>query len=246
MAKKDDGKSKTKSTKNPDWNKLGHEMVDKAMSTVPTSKKFKKHDGPPSEVIFDVPPILKKEKKPISEYHKAKSDACKKLRADAIEKLKNPPKAKEGRPSIYNEELADYIIKRVATTNLGLKALCESDDRMPDPSTVNNFKFDHPEFFQRYLVAKQMQAHLLAEECEDLAKEKHYVEDALGQKRVDPGFIASQRLQVDTRKWHTSRLNPTYFGDKKLVDEMRNQNSEMLAEIQALRAQLADKNKKDY
>lgn len=183
----------------------------------------------------------KKSTKPISEYHKAKSEAYKELM-----KPKDLPKAKEGRPTLYTEELADYIIRRVATTHLGLRALCESDDRMPDASTINGWKFDKPEFFSRYLVAKQMQAHLLAEECEEIASEKHYIEDAMGQKKVDPGFIASQRLMADTRKWHVSKLNPHYFGDKKLVDEMRNKNDEMLAEIQALRAQLAEKNKKDY
>lgn len=183
----------------------------------------------------------KKSTKPLSEYHKAKSEAYKELM-----KPKDAPKPKEGRPTLYTEELADYIIRRVSTTHLGLKALCDSDPKMPDQSTVNNWKYDKPEFFQRYLVAKQMQSHLLAEECEDIAAEKHYVEDALGQKKVDPGFIASQRLMADTRKWHLSKLNPTYFGDKKLVDEMRNKNDELLAELHSIRAQLAEKNKKDY
>lgn len=170
------------------------------------------------------------------------------LKKEAFQEMIKPKKAKPtvGRPSKYTPELSEYIIKKVATSPLGLRALCESDDKMPNQDTINEWRWDYPEFSERYLVAKQMQAHLLAEECEDIAKEKHYVEDALGQKRVDPGFIASQRLMADTRKWHVSKLNPTYFGDKKLVDEIRNKNDEMLAEIQALRVQLAEKNKKDY
>lgn len=170
------------------------------------------------------------------------------LKKEAFQEMIKPKKDKPtvGRPSKYTPELSEYIIKKVATSPLGLRALCESDDKMPNQDTINEWRWDYPEFSERYLVAKQMQAHLLAEECEDIAKEKHYVEDALGQKRVDPGFIASQRLMADTRKWHVSKLNPTYFGDKKLVDEIRNKNDEMLAEIQALRVQLAEKNKKDY
>lgn len=187
-----------------------------------------------------------KSTRPVSEYHKAKSEACRKLKEDAIDKLKNPPKSRMGRPSLYTDELADYIIRRVATSHLGLRALCESDDKMPDASTINGWKFDKPDFFSRYLVAKQMQAHLLAEDCEEEAYQKYYVEDALGQKRVDPGFTQSQRLIVDTKKWHASKLNPQYFGDKKIVDEIKSQNEDLKAELMALRAQLADKNKKDY
>ena len=185
-----------------------------------------------------------KPKKPLTEYNRQKSEACKKLKEDAIAALNKPKRP--GQPTLYNEEIAAYILDRVATSTLGLKTLCESDPKLPDRDTINLWRWKHPEFSAEYLVAKQMQAHLLAEECDEIARAQHYVEDALGQKRVDPGFIASQRLQVDTRKWHTSKLNPAYFGDKKLIDEMRNKNDEMLAEIQALRAQLADKNKKDY
>lgn len=257
MAKKDDGKSKKKSSRpksflahfvkkdeketKPDWNKIGHEVFEEAIGAMGTDKKFKTSKGNTSQVEFDIPESLKKQKKPLSEYHKAKSAAYKELM-----KPKDAPKAKMGRPTLYTEELADYIIRRVATSHLGLKALCDSDDKMPDHSTINGWKFDNADFFARYLAAKQMQAHLLAEECEDIAKEKHYIEDALGQKKVDPGFIASQRLMADTRKWHLAKLNPTYFGDKKLVDEMRNKNDELLAELQSIRAQLAEKNKKDY
>jgi hypothetical protein len=161
-------------------------------------------------------------------------------------KPKEPERAIMGRPTLYTEELATYIVRKVATSEVGLKALCASDDKMPDHSTINEWRWDYPEFSSRYLVAKQMQAHLLAEDCEDIAMEKLYVEDALGQKRVDPGFTQSQRLRIDTKKWHASKLNPHYFGDKKLAEEMKAQSEEMKAEIQALRAELAEKNRKDY
>jgi len=182
----------------------------------------------------------------LKEYNDKKKEAYAGFIAEAVKILHGNEKPKMGRPSKYTPELADYIIKKVATTPLGLRAICDSDEKMPDHTTINEWRWDYPDFSMRYLAAKQMQAHLLAEECEDIAKEKHYVEDAMGQKRVDPGFIASQRLMADTRKWHVSKLNPTYYGDKKLVDEMRNKNDELLAELQSIRAQLAEKNKKDY
>lgn len=261
MAKKDDGKSKKKSSRpksflahfvkkdeketKPDWNKIGHEIFEESMGSVVTDKKFKTSKGKTSQVEFDIPESLKKQKKPLTEYNAKKKEACRKMREEQLEDL-NRPKGPGGRPSIYNQEIADYIIDKIASTSCGLKTLCSEDPKMPAQDTVNMWRWKYPEFSERYLVAKQMQAHLLAEECEEIAADKHYIEDALGQKRVDPGYIASQRLRADTRRWHVAKLNPTYFGDKKLVDEMRNKNDELLAELQSIRAQLAEKNKKDY
>lgn len=184
----------------------------------------------------------------LKEYNDKKKEAYTGFVAEAIKIMDNMGvlKPKMGRPSKYTPELAEYIIKKIATSPLGLKAICESDDKMPDSTTINEWRWDYPDFSRRYLEAKQMQAHLLAEQCEEIAAAKHFVEDALGQKRVDPGFIASQRLMADTRKWHLAKLNPTYYGDKKLVDEMRNKNDELLAELQSIRAQLAEKNKKEF
>lgn len=188
----------------------------------------------------------KKEKNPNrvnSPYNLAKSKACKKIREEQIAEIKNPNR---GRPTDYDSDMADYIIDRVASTSCGLKTLCETDPKFPSQETVNLWRWKHPEFSERYLAAKQMQAHLLAESCEEEAKEKLFYTDASGSQRVDDGFTKAQKLLIDTRRWHISKIAPQTYGDRRLVEEIKSDHDAMKAELLAIKADLDEKNKKEY
>src|SRR5579872_99704 len=87
---------------------------------------------------------LKKSTKPISDYHKAKSEECRKLREEIIESVKESSKG--GRPTKYNQEMADYIIDRVASSKCGLHILCKADPKMPAQDTINEWRWKYPEF----------------------------------------------------------------------------------------------------
>src|SRR5690606_19667255 len=175
-------------------------------------------------------------------YYAKKSEAIKKVMADAREASKQV----RGRPTTYTEELADYIIDKVASSSVGLKQMCKDDDKMPDQSTVNLWRWKHPDFSARYQLAKQHQTYLVGEACEELAEERLYYHDASGEQRVDQGFTASQRLIIDTKRWHVGKLNPTFFGDKKVVEQLQGENEAIKAELMALKLQLAEVNKKEY
>lgn len=177
-----------------------------------------------------------------SPYNVAKSEACKQLKKEQIEEIRRGP----GQPTLYNEEIAQYVLDRVASTTCGLKTLCKEDPKMPAQDTVNLWRWKHPEFSERYLAAKQVQAHLLAEACEEEAKEKLYYTDASGAERVDAGFTAAQRLLIDTRKWHASKVSPHFYGDKKSIEDIKNQQQDLLEEVLSIRAELKEKNKKEY
>jgi hypothetical protein len=175
-----------------------------------------------------------------------------KKKIDKEEKQKKPDSKKStkkhagGRPTLYSQELADHIMKRIACSTCGIQELCEKDETLPSHQTIKNWTWEYPEFFARYLAAKEHQAHNLSEECEKMAREKSYIPDAQGNMKVDPGFVASQALMVSTRRWYVSKLAPKYFGDKKAIEEIKNQNEDLKNELMALRTQLADKNKKEY
>jgi hypothetical protein len=190
------------------------------------SKKSTKPKRPP-------PPHLK-------EYNERKTAAFKEIMK---QKEHKPIK---GRPTIYNEELVNYIIRRVASSSMGLKDLCASDDKMPDHSTINEWRWDYPDFSSRYIMAKQHQTHLMGEDCEEIAKDKAYYHDASGELRVDPGHIASQRLMTETKRWHMSKLNPTFFGDRKAVEQLQSEHEQTKAELMAIKLQLAEVSKKEY
>ena len=258
-----------KSTKNVDWNAIGHKIVYEGMEKVKTADKFKSDPIEKGEVHFELPEFLKNHALPSSDkkkkeslamengylaknrkkvhteaqeaYYAKKSEACKKLK----EEIANE-KPIRGRPTLYSEELAEYICEKIASSAKSVKALCDEDEIMPDQCTVNLWCWKYPDFFVRYQLAKQHQAHWMAEHCEEIAKEVDYIVDQQGTQRVDPGFIASRRLMVDTKKWHASKLAPTVFGDRKAVEALQGENESIKAELMALKLQLAEVNKKEY
>ncbi len=175
-------------------------------------------------------------------YYEKKSKVCKQV----MEEAKKAAKPLVGRPTLYSEELADYIVDKVASSAVGLKQMCSDDDMMPDHSTVNLWRWKYPEFSARYQLAKQHQTYLMGEDCEEIAKEVAYISDPNGSQKVDPGFIASRRLIVDTKKWHASKLAPTIFGDRKAVEALQNENEQLKAELMEQRTKLQENNKKEY
>ncbi len=147
-------------------------------------------------------------------------------------------KAKVGRPTDYNEEIAKLICERIATSTYGLYKLCSMHDDMPDKTTVNKWRYRHPEFNTLYAQAKMTQADLLAEECIEIA------DDDSGDTRIDPEtgyeacnaeFIARSRLRIDTRKWLAAKLLPKQYG--KAAEEAKKTGDDK----KALVAELLDK-----
>ena len=136
-------------------------------------------------------------------------------------------KLKSGRPTTYNEEIAALICERVATSTLGLNKLCELHDDLPVKSTVNLWRYKHPEFSTSYAVAKLKQADLLAEECLSIADDDSgdtKINALTGEEVPNTEFIARSRLRIDTRKWLAAKLLPKQYGpvvadDKKTVSE---------------------------
>ena len=122
---------------------------------------------------------------------------------------------KRGRPTSYTPELAELICQRTATHTVGLNRLCVMFDDMPDRTTVNLWRWVHPEFSIKYAQAKMFQADLLAEECMEIADDKSddATYDEMGNEVCNTEFIARSRLRIDTRKWLASKLLPKQYGN---------------------------------
>jgi len=146
-----------------------------------------------------------------------------------VTEVKNKPikqKAKMGRPTLYNEEMAALICERVATSTVGLDRLCKMHDDMPSKFTVNLWRYRYPEFSIRYAQAKLIQADLLAEECLEIADDdsKDSMTDSeTGFYTCNTEYIARSRLRIDTRKWLAAKLLPKQYGpvaeDKKTISD---------------------------
>ncbi len=152
---------------------------------------------------------------------------------------------KVGRPTIYNQELANLICERVATHEVGLKRLCSMYDDMPDKTTINKWRYKYPEFYTQYAQAKISQIETLVDEIIDIADDSTQDEiiNDQGVRVCNGEFIARSRLRIDTRKWIASKLIPRLYGDKddafvnlKFPSDIKNADSLLPMSTEVFRA----------
>ena len=125
-------------------------------------------------------------------------------------------KRKAGRPSLYTDQLAAKICRRLAEGET-LRAICR-DGAMPDKSTVLRWLGDKTkiEFRDQYAHARDMQADALFDEALEIADDAagDWSTDKDGKKVLDHEHVQRSRLPVDTRKWAAGKMAPKRYGDK--------------------------------
>lgn len=154
----------------------------------------------------------------------------------------------KGRPTIFTDELADEICAAVALNTTGLAHICEKYPHFPTPETIRVWRLTKPNFSAQYAKAKSDQVDFLVEEALEVARtdSRDTTIDDNGMAKCDHEWIGRSRLHVDTIKWYASKLAPKIYGDQKRVDELENSNAALREEMQTLRSQLDEKNKKEY
>lgn len=122
-----------------------------------------------------------------------------------------------GRPSKYNEEIADSICDQIAVGHSLLK-IC-GDSAFPSERAVYRWLEVHEEFRQRYARARELQADHYAAEIIDLAdtsvEARKTKIKADGSEEIEiSDAVERTRLRIDARKWYASKLAPKKYGDK--------------------------------
>jgi hypothetical protein len=125
--------------------------------------------------------------------------------------------AKVGRPSKYTPELAKRICRAIATSTDSRAKIFARYPDFPCVDTVNEWRYDYPEFSAMYAEAKRLQADLLAEEIIDISDDstQDYYEDKDGNEKLNTEHVQRSRLRVDSRKWVACKLLPKVYGDKQ-------------------------------
>jgi terminase small subunit-like protein len=161
---------------------------------------------------------------------------------DVMTKKKRPEDLKPmGRPTIYNEALAEEICTGIASSNLGLRALCDLNPHWPDRASIFIWMRKYPVFFDQYTKAKEQQAEVQVDYMLELANEPHkYIDPETGIQRTDVPLL---RVKMDAVKWQASKLAQKRFGDKV---EPQIVNNELLQDSLDRKQQLDQKNKKEY
>lgn len=157
-------------------------------------------------------------------------------------KRKRPEELKPmGRPTIYNEALAEEICNGIASSNQGLQALCDQYPHWPDRGSIFIWMRKYPDFFNRYTKAKEQQAEVQVDYMLALANEPHkYIDPETGIQRTDVPLL---RVKMDAIKWQASKLAQKRFGDKT---ETVVTNPELLQESLEHKQRLDEKHKKEY
>jgi terminase small subunit-like protein len=123
-----------------------------------------------------------------------------------------------GRPSIYSRQTADLICEQMGEGRSLLSVL--KADGMPSRSTVYKWIDENvDEFSIKYAIARERQAHALADELLEIADTPErgvtITTEADGsQKIVEGDMINHRRLRYDARKWLTSKILPKFYGEK--------------------------------
>ena len=105
-----------------------------------------------------------------------------------------------GRPSAYNEELAERILLRLADGE-SLNSICK-DEGMPSRVTVYAWALRNEDFLNKYRAAREQQADSLADDTQAIA-------DA-----ATPENWTVARLQVQVRQWAAAKMAPRKYGDR--------------------------------
>jgi disulfide oxidoreductase YuzD len=125
-----------------------------------------------------------------------------------------------GRPTKYNEILADKICDMIAFSDNGLKSICESNKEFPSAKVVYDWIEKYPEFRNKYARARELQADYLADSIISIADDTS--NDTLttdeGREYANSEWINRSRLRIDARKWKASKLYPKKYGERVGVE----------------------------
>jgi hypothetical protein len=139
-----------------------------------------------------------------------------------------------GRPTIFNEDIANMICEKVATHTFGIRRICELYPELPCVDTIYRWRYIHESFSEQYARAKLKQADILAEELLEIADDgQNDWMEKFGDKGENIGWqlngehVQRSRLRIDTRKWLASKLLPKQYGNTPPADNKQDGQSEI-------------------
>src|SRR5215213_5040310 len=107
-----------------------------------------------------------------------------------------------GRPSDYSLELTDDICRQLAEGK-SMVEIC-SKPQMPHVSNIYRWLRRHQDFRERYVLAREQQAHTIADRAVAMALDADGV--------ISDPQVA--KVQLDAIKWTAARLAPKVYGHR--------------------------------
>lgn len=131
-----------------------------------------------------------------------------------------PGTKKIGRPTDYNQAIADRVCNQIANGE-SLRTICDGKDDMPDKATVFRWLRIHEIFRDQYTRAREEAKWAMFDRLEEIATdgrndwmEDQYMKGASPGWKVNGEAVQRSKLRIDTIKWQLSKLAPKEYGDK--------------------------------
>jgi hypothetical protein len=115
-----------------------------------------------------------------------------------------------GRPCFpYTEEIGNFICEQISHGKT-MTSICKKEG-MPSIATIYSWLSPlnphyNEEFLKSYLIAREIQAEVLADEIKDISDEFD--------KKDDGTKVNRARLRTENRKWLAAHLLPRKFSDR--------------------------------
>lgn len=139
------------------------------------------------------------------------------------DKITEKPAKKIGRPSKWNDELANNICRLISTSNKSLRTVCKEVEI--DVAVVLKHLNEDERFLAQYTRAKEEQADYLAEEIIEIADDSsNDTKEGMYGPMEDKEWTSRSKLRVEARKWVASKLKPKKYGDKLELNQNANVN----------------------
>ena len=126
-------------------------------------------------------------------------------------------KPKMRRPVRYDPAIGEQVCTVIASTTLGIKAICKKFNKFPTHTTFYQWLASESELADLYVRAKETQTQLLEDEMIELAdtpKVGEVVTIKPDGKEIRRGdMLEHRKLQIETRKWLMAKLKPRKYGD---------------------------------
>jgi hypothetical protein len=125
-----------------------------------------------------------------------------------IQKLRDRPRRRynpiwpEGTRQPFTQELAQYYLDLVSTSDTSLLQLLRDHPELPPHKQLDYWRRHKPEFAEGLKAARKNQADFLVQKCADLAK------------NATPQTAHLARVQFDIYRWLAAKFHPEVYGEK--------------------------------
>ena len=122
-------------------------------------------------------------------------------------------KVGRGRPTSYNEKIANEICERISAGESLTKIL--KTENFPAIPTVYRWLDANEDFQKQYTRARERQADSFVDLLPDIADDatNDTFTDSRGNVQVDAEVVARSKLRIETRKWLAMKYRPRTYGE---------------------------------